>query len=272
MPVVAAFLDDCRMRNLRAATVDQKRRCLERLRRAYGDPLVLGTDHVRAHLARPMEPESRATELAHLRSFYKWAVLNGHRDDDPTLPIQRPKIHRRLPHPLPEADLGIIVDTAPPRIRLMLLLAAFAGLRAKEISGVRGEHIHWDLTQPVLVIAEQKGGDMGSVPLAPLLVDELAAAPRSGWLFPRRDGKPGPTPPHLVSRLCNDHLHGMGITLTLHSLRHRFGTQVYRASGRDLRLTQELMRHKTPVSTAIYTWVDPAEGQAVVSALPVGFG
>jgi len=72
----------------------------------------------------------------------------------------------------------------------------------------------------------------------------------------------------MVSRLCNDHLHSIGIPHTLHSLRHRYGTQVYRASGRDLRLTQELMRHKTPVSTALYTWVDPAEGAAVVAKLP----
>lgn len=268
VPQVDAFLDDCRLRNLRPSTVDQKRRCLARLEKAWGDPLALNTDHLRSHLARPMQAESRATELAHLRTFYKWCVLNGHRVDDPTLPIQRPKIHRRLPRPIPEEDLAIAVATAPPRIMLMLYLAAFAGLRAAEISGLRGEAIHWAHEPPLLVVEEQKGGDVGSVPLAPVLAELLADYPRSGWLFPRRDGQRGPTPPHMVSKLCNDHLHGLGITHTLHSLRHRYGTQSYRASGRDLRLTQELMRHRTPVSTALYTWCDPAEGAAVVAALP----
>lgn len=184
--MIAAFLDDCRLRNLQTATVDQKRRCLARLEKAWGDPLEVTT----------------------------------------------------------------------------------VELRAKEISGLRGEHIQWHLDPPILIVEEQKGGDMGAVPLAPVLVDELAGHPRTGWVFPRRDGKPGPTPPWLVSRLCNDHLHSIGITHTLHTARHRFGTQVYRASGRDLRLTQELLRHKTPVSTAIYTWVDPADGAQAVTRLP----
>lgn len=265
--LVRAFLDDCRLRNLQPATVEQKRLCLGRLERAWGDPLTLGTDEVRAHLARPMAAESRACELAHLRSFYKWLVLNGHRSDDPTLPIQRPKVHRRLPRPIPEHDLAVAIDCAPARIRPMLLLAAFAGLRAKEISRLRGEDIQWGCDPPVLVVSEGKGGDMGSVPLAPVLVELLAGMPRSGWLFPYAT-KPGPLPPHMVSKLCNEHLHSLGIAHTLHSARHRFGTQVYRGSGRDLRLTQELMRHRTPVSTAIYTWVDPAEGAAAVSRLP----
>lgn len=268
MGVVQEFLDDCRLRNLRDSTVAQKRRCLHRLEVAWGHPLHLGTEQLRAHISRPMQPESRATELAHLRSFYKWCVLNGKRNDDPTLPLKRPKVPRRLPRPISEADLEVAVGCAPERVRPMLMLAAFAGLRAKEIAGVRGQDVQWEMDPPVLVVEEQKGGDIGSVPLPPVLADMLAGMPRSGWLFPRRDGVKGPLEPHMVSKLCNDHLHSLGISHTLHTLRHRYGTQVYRASGRDLRLTQELLRHRSPVSTAIYTWCDPSEGYQVVSALP----
>lgn len=265
---VRAFLDDCRLKNLQPTTVDQKRRCLARLERAWGEPLGLTTVEIRAFLARLDQAESRATELAHLRTFYKWAVLNGYRSDDPTLPIPRPKVPRRLPRPIPEEDLRMAIDTAPERIRLMLLLAAYAGLRAKEIAELRGESIWWQYDPPVLVVEEQKGGDMGAVPLAPILVEELAGAARSGWVFPRRDGTPGPNKPWMVSRLCNDHLHSLGITHTLHTLRHRFGTQALRMSKGNLRITQELMRHRTPVSTALYTWINPAESAEVVRALP----
>lgn len=96
----------------------------------------------------------------------------------------------------------------------------------------------------------------------------LRELPRKGWLFPRHDGQLGPIRAHTVSHLANRHLHRIGIDLTFHSLRHRFGTQVYRVSGRDLRQTQELMRHRSPVSTAIYTEVDQGEAYGVVSALP----
>lgn len=267
MEAVSRFLDVCRLRNLRPSTIDQKRRCLARLARRV-DPLTATTEDLRAHLGRPMAPESRATELSHLRSFYKFCLLEGLIDTDPTVRIQRPKVPRRLPRPIPEEDLQMALDLAGGEVRRMLTLAAFSGLRAKEISGLRGEHLLWDQEPPLVVIVEQKGGDEASVPMAPVVADQLAGQARSGWLFPRRDGKPGPTPPWLVSRRCNAFLHGVGIPHTLHSLRHRFATQVYRASGRDLRLTQDLMRHRSPVSTALYTWVDPGEGAQAVAALP----
>ena len=67
----------------------------------------------------------------------------------------------------------------------------------------------------------------------------------------------GPVTPHLVSKLCNEYLHDIGIDDTLHSLRHWFATSVYVSSGRDLRATQELLGHESPASTQIYTYVDP---------------
>jgi len=265
---VQAFLADCRLRNLQPTTITQKRRVLARLERA-ADPPTATTDELREFLGRPIQPESRATELAHLRTFYRWMVLNGRRGDDPTLPIPRPKVPRRLPRPIPEGDLAVAVASAGARVRPMLVLAGWAGLRAKEIAGLRGEHIQWHLAPPVLVVEEQKGGDTASVPLGPFVVETMAGL-RDGWAFPRLDGRDAPVPPHMVSKLCNDHLHSLGISHTLHSLRHRFLTQAYLASGRDLRLTQELARHRSPVSTALYTWVDRDEAAAVVAAIPVG--
>jgi site-specific recombinase XerD len=76
-------------------------------------------------------------------------------------------------------------------------------------------------------------------------------------------------PAHRVSSLCNVFLHDLGISHTLHTLRHWFGTQTLRVNGGDLRQTQELMRHQSPVSTAIYTWVDPKAAAVTVAALPV---
>lgn len=267
MEAVRAFLDDCRLRNLRSSTIDQKRRCLTRLARVV-DPLEATTDDLRAHLARPMMAESRATELSHLKSFYKFCLLEGLVDRDPTIRIQRPKVPRRLPRPMPEDDLEMALDLAGQEVRTILMLAGFAGLRAKEIAGLRGEHVLWEHDPPMLLIVEQKGGGESAVPVCSYLAGQLALLPRSGWMFPRHDGNPGPTPPWLISRRANRFLHSIGIGHTLHSARHRYGTKVYRSSGRDLRLTQDLMRHASPVSTALYTWCDPEEGARAVEALP----
>lgn len=54
------------------------------------------------------------------------------------------------------------------------------------------------------------------------------------------------------------YLHALDIPETLHQLRHRFGTNVLKATG-NLRVAQEALRHESPVSTAIYTLVDVAD-------------
>lgn len=269
--LVGRFLDDCGRRNLRPGTINQKRLALRRLYRSvYPTPLLEVThDQLVEFLDRLDQPEARACETSHLRTFYRWAVLEQLLEVDPTIRLIRPRVPRRLPRPMPTNDLAVAVDTAPERVRPWLMLAAYAGLRACEISGLRACDLMWSNVPPLLVVDQGKGGHTRAVPIAPPLADELASLPRSGWLFPRRDGNPGPAPPHLVSRLSNQHLHGLGITHTLHTLRHWFATETLRINGGDLRQTQELLGHQSPVSTAIYTWVDPRAAAATVAELPV---
>jgi site-specific recombinase XerC len=72
-----------------------------------------------------------------------------------------------------------------------------------------------------------------------------------------------------VSQIVNNWLHAHGIDHTLHTARHYFGTKVYAASS-DLRLTQELMGHSNPGTTAGYTAWSPEKGASVHESLSVG--
>lgn len=267
---VARFLDDGRRRNLRPGTLEQKGRALVRLARHLDPAGILDATHdeLVAFLDRLEHAEARATETSHLRTFYRWAMIEGLISVDPSARLIRPRVPRRLPRPMPDNDLRMAIDLAPDRIRPCFLLAAYAGLRACEISRLRGVDVLWGNTPPMLVVDEGKGGHSGAVPLHPVLEVELRQLPERGWLFPRRDGRPGPMPPHLISHYCNDHLHGLGISHTLHTIRHWFGTKSLQANGGNLRETQELMRHQSPVSTAIYTWVDPGAAAETVASLP----
>jgi site-specific recombinase XerD len=261
-------------RNLRPTTVDQRRRTLRRLQHHLGaTPLLEATtDDILSCLDdRDLKPESRATEISHLAGFYRWALLEKLIIEDPTIRVARPELPRRRPRPMPDVDVARALAGAPERVRPWLYLAAYAGLRACEVSGLKAEDLHWDVDPPIVLVDQQKGGDQGSVPMAGVLIDVLRNAdlPVTGWLFPRRDDLEGPTPPHLVSRYANEYLHSLGISHTLHTLRHWFGSNAYLANNRDLRQTQELMRHRTPVSTAIYTFVDPGESAATVNKLPL---
>lgn len=271
--VLDAHLAELAWRNYRPSTITQRQRTIARLTRATGAPPEQATtEQIRSHLDRtqrdgqPLAASTRVAELAHLAGFFGWLVLEGRRVDDPTTRVHRPRTPRWVPRPIGEDDLGRAVAAASDRVRPILLLAAFAGLRACEIAPLKGEHV--DLASGELWVEEGKGGHAGTVALAPALAAELGGMPRRGWLFPRLDGRAGHIPPHIVSKLANHHLHRLGISDTLHALRHRYGTQVYRVGGRDIRLTQEMMRHRSIVSTAVYTQVDMSEAAGVVGLLP----
>lgn len=271
MTIMREHLNHLRERNLRPGTIAQRRRALNRLRVHLGHPDLLAAtaDDLAGFLDRNITPESRATEISHLRGFYRWAVMEHRMDEDPTMRLVRPKLYRRLPRPMPEGDLRRALDEAPDRIRLMLWLAAHAGLRACEIAQLRVEHVQLDAVPPVIIVQESKGGGMSSVAMSPTLVEMARELmPRSGFLFPRMDGGAGPLPPHRVSQLVNQYLHRKHIVHTLHTARHWYGTAFYKASGRDLRATQEAMRHLSPVSTSLYTWVDPGDLSTSAARLP----
>lgn len=273
--VLAAHLDYLRLLNRRPGTIDQRRNVLLRLARFHETELLALTSAQIAafrdrpsRAGQPLAASSQAVELAHFRAFYRWAMLYELTDHDPTARVPRPRTMRGLPHPIPEHELALVLNEAPERIRPWYLLGAYAGLRACEIAPLRGEDIWWHHDPVLIVVREGKGGDPGTVPLHPLLEPVLAALPRRGLLFSRADGQPGANRPGMVSQHCNKHLHRIGSTHTLHSCRHRFGTMIYRLSGGDLRLTQELMRHKSPTTTAIYTLIDQSAAAGVVAALP----
>jgi integrase/recombinase XerC len=262
MGMVEDHLRHIRRRNLRPSTIQQRRRALVRLGRSH-DLARVTTEQIEDWLdSRNLGPEARACEISHLRGFYKWAVNEGRLAVDPTLRLVRPKIARRLPRPMTEGDLRMAVELAREPERSMLMLAAFAGLRACEVAGLEGEHIR----DGVILVAEGKGGSMSSVPIAPDLEPTVRRLPESGPCFRLVDGRQ--MQPHNVSWRCNTYLHSLGIDATFHQLRHRFGTKVYEASGRDLRATQELLRHRSPVSSAIYTWVSPGHLADAVGRLP----
>lgn len=223
-------------------------------------------EQIVAYLLTIERAEARATELSHLRQFYKWAQRHGRRLDEPTALIPRPKLPRRLPRPIHEDDLSMALELAPDRERSWLLLAGWAGLRCCEIAGLRAEHFGGG----VLLIEESKGGDVETVPLSTWLRAQLATCnlPRSGWLYLTRDGTNRRMPAHLLSQHGNAYLRSVGVDATMHQLRHRFGTVAHEVTG-DLRKTQELLRHRTPVSTQLYTHVNPKHLAAVVEELPV---
>jgi integrase len=118
----------------------------------------------------------------------------------------------------------------------------------------------------VLIVRKGKGSKDRVVPMADLVVDELRGflgGRARGFVIGRLDGIPGQCPEYRVSQVANRFLHDHGIPETLHQLRHRFGTTLYRRS-RDLRLVQEVLGHASPVTTAGYAAFAPEQAAKAV--------
>ena len=215
-------------------------------------------------------PRYQASYASHARAFYRWCLVNEHVAKDPTVRMIAVKVPRRLPHPIAEEALREAIDAAPARIKPWLVLAAYSGLRAMEIAGLCREHVREMASPPVLTIVG-KGNKERVVPLSMTVLAELEAhgMPARGFIFPRADGREGQIAPHTISHVCNRYLHGRGVTLSLHSLRHRFGTEVYRLSE-DLRVTQEVLGHDGPATTAGYAAFSPRKAALAIDELGEG--
>jgi integrase len=273
-PVLGRHLRHLKLRGRVDAYIYARRRILTRLAETAGKPLLdITTDDLATwRETLRLTPDAIVYTVSHVKEFYRWAVQEDLIEASPAERIPSPRRVSRLRRPIAEADLMIALRAASPRIRLMLILAAWAGLRAQEIAYLRRESVMEQADPAVILITWHtgKGRRERIVPLAPFVVAELAAAglPRSGYVFPRPDRLAGPVQPWNVSQTCNGFLHDHGITATLHQLRHRFGTMTYRASH-DLLAVQQLLGHTSPTTTAIYAAYDNSSAIAAVTALPI---
>lgn len=255
--------------NRRPRSIECRKRALLRLEkwceRHDKNILDVSYDDLIEFLDRPLSPQGRASEISHFRNFFLYCCDEEWIDKSPALKLVRPRVPRRLPRPMSDVDKHIAFEQSEGRIRAWLFLAAYAGLRACEIAPIRGEDILWE--EKILIIREQKGGDQGTVTLHPVLIEELRKVYKSGWLFEKGSGYEGHITPNQLQRYANKYLHGLGIDSTFHSLRHWFGTNVYRSS-KDIRITQEAMRHTSVVTTVLYTQIDKSEIAGVIAKLP----
>lgn len=264
--IIFLHLKDLEDLNHRPSTIEARRKHLSRFCAWIHCNDIEHIDHdlIMRYLDRhKVSANYRASEINHLKKFFAWAYDEGHIKENPAARLKRPIRRRGLPRPIGTIDLKRALEASEGEMRAWLFLAAFAGLRACEIAQLSGEDI--DRERKLLIIREQKGGSSGSVPMNQALEPILEAYPKTGWLFKKKCGN------HIeaayVSKRANLFLHDLDIDDTFHSLRHWFGTNCYRNS-KDLRATQEAMRHTSPESTQIYTLIESETIRHTVEALP----
>ena len=227
------------------------------------DPLQLTREHVLDYLAaKDYQPWTRRKYLSHLKA---WAAFAG--IEDPAGEIRRPATPRGTPRPISEAQLEQLIAAAAsnPRQLLFVLLGAYAGFRSFETAKIAVEDLEDAGDGKYRLRVAGKGGRVDVLPCPPRLAAALrswidAKAITTGRLFPGASAS-------TVQRSLFSLGSRTGIDFGSHQLRHRYGTAVHAAGG-DLLLTQQLMRHASPSTTAGYAAVTRGRGAALVNGLP----
>lgn len=211
---------------------------------------------------------STARFLSCLRGFYRHLVERGTIGNDPTRHLELPKLGRRLPESLSEAQVTALLD-APDcdtavglRDRAMLELLYATGLRVSELVALKLSMIN--LRQGVVRVIG-KGGRERLVPVGEEALGwlqrylsggraALLVGRTSDVTFPSSRGREmsRQTFWHAIKRHARRA--GIGGTISPHTLRHAFATHLVN-HGADLRAVQMMLGHADLSTTQIYTHV-----------------
>ncbi len=211
-----------------------------------------------------------ARKLASMRSFFAFCQREGWARSNPAKPLRSPKRARTLPKFLTGNEIARLLaapqgsDAASLRDRAILEVMYSSGVRVQEL--VNLDESDLDLRGGTIRVRgkgrRERYGIIGSHAQAALR-DWLAARPRAAAPTGKRKARAVFTNKfgarlsvRGVARLLEKHLATAGLArrASPHTLRHSFATHLLDA-GADIRSVQELLGHKSLVTTQIYTHV-----------------
>jgi len=215
-------------------------------------------------------PRSQARIISGVKSLFKFLLLDGYRQDDPSELLEAPKIGRHLPDVLTVAEIDSIIgqiNLATPegqRNRAMIETMYSCGLRVSELCSLKMEDLFLD---EGFIRVTGKGSKQRLVPISGRAVLEIRK-----WFMDRChvDIKPGadaflflsirrgrPLTRIMVFDIVKDLTAKAGITKTVspHTFRHSFATHLLEG-GANLRAIQCMLGHEKISTTEIYTHID----------------
>ena len=214
-------------------------------------------------------PRSLARILSGVRQFYRFLVVDGYLEVDPTELLESPKQPDHLPEVLFTAEVDLLeqaIDLTKwegHRNRAIIEVLFSCGLRVSELTNLKLSNLYVD-EQYIRVMG--KGSKERLVPISPRALDEL-----NYWFADRNEMKikPGEEDYVFLNRRGH-HLTrtmilimikryaleaGIKKTISPHTLRHSFATSLLEG-GADLRAIQAMLGHESIGTTEIYTHID----------------
>ena len=214
-------------------------------------------------------PRSQARILSGVRSFFKFLLLDGFIDADPTELLVSPHVRNALPDVLSTAEVDRLeasIDLSKwegQRNRAIIEVLFSCGLRVSELVNLKLSNLY---VEEKFVRVTGKGDKERLVPISSRALDELNA-----WFADRNVMriKPGEEDYVFLNRrgahltrtmiliMIKRQAVAAGITKTIspHTLRHSFATALLQG-GADLIAIQAMMGHEDIATTEIYTHID----------------
>ena len=214
-------------------------------------------------------PRSQARILSGVRSFFKFLLLDGFIDADPTELLVSPHVRNALPDVLSTAEVDRLeasIDLSKwegQRNRAIIEVLFSCGLRVSELVNLKLSNLY---VEEKFVRVTGKGDKERLVPISSRALDELNA-----WFADRNAMriKPGEEDYVFLNRrgahltrtmiliMIKRQAVAAGITKAIspHTLRHSFATALLEG-GADLIAIQAMMGHEDIATTEIYTHID----------------
>ena len=212
---------------------------------------------------------SLARILSGVRQFYRFLVLDGYMEADPTELLESPKQPQHLPEVLSTAEvdmLGRAIDLSKwegHRNRAIIEVLFSCGLRVSELTHLKLSNLYRE-EQFVRVMG--KGSKERLVPISPKALQELdywfadrnqmkIKEGEEDYVFLNRRGA------HLTRTMIlimiKNYARDAGIkkTISPHTLRHSFATALLEG-GANLRSIQAMLGHESIGTTEIYTHIN----------------
>lgn len=215
-------------------------------------------------------PRSIARNLAAIRSFYGFLLLDGYIKQDPTELLDNPRVPKHLPTVLSREEVERILaclDLSLPQERrdhCILELLYTSGLRISELCNLKISDLYLD---EGFIRVVGKGNKQRLVPLAHRAVKEIKL-----WLQERNEIKIKNGEEDMlfvshqrgkrVSRITVFHnlklyalRAGIEKNISPHTFRHTFATHLLEG-GANLRAIQQMLGHEKLGTTQLYTHID----------------
>jgi len=224
--------------------------------------------HFAAGLHETVGPRSQCRVLSGVRSFFRFLVLDGYIEQDPSELLESPVIPDHLPEYLTPAEVDLLEDSLPPdkaesqRNRAIIEVLFSCGLRVSELVNLQLSQLY---IEEKYVRVWGKGSKERLVPLSDRAVaelqdwfcdrDQLKIKPgEEGYVFLNRRGHHLTRTMILIMLKQTAEAAGLKKTISPHTLRHSFATALLEG-GADLRVIQMLLGHESIGTTEIYTHV-----------------